>query len=120
MTLQFLCQGFATEIRHIKRIHTHTNDLALLFLNRETRVEEKDRVAFLVQLGDEHIDGESRLHATYGRNDALGRDIEVHEGTNELATPVFDLGDTRNERILGAIARLEGFVLGCYTDLLGR
>ena len=119
MAFQLGSQCFATIVCHIKRIHSHAYHLTLLFLHREAWVKKEDRIAFLIQLRYQHIDGKRCLHTAYGRHDALGRDVQVHKRSHELATPVFHLGDAGDERVFGAHASFECFVLSGNTYLFG-
>ena len=119
MAFEFFSEGFSSEVRHIESLHAHSDDRALLFLHRETGVDEEHRVALFVELGDGQVERERRLHGAYRGHDTIGRDVQSDECPHELAAPVLHLGNTRDERIVRAATFFQRFVLCSDTHRLG-
>ena len=119
MAFEFFSEGFSTEVRHIESLHAHADDRALLFLHRETGVDEEHRVALFVELRDGQVERERCLHGAYRGHDTIGRDVQSDECPHELAAPVLHLGNTRDERIVRAATFFQRFVLRSDTHRLG-
>ena len=120
MAFQFRLQCFPPETGNIETIHAHTNDLALLLLDGETRVDKKDGITLFVELGHRKIESKSRLHTAHSRDNTIIGNVKSDECTDEFTSPMFNLGNTCNNGVMSGIAIKQCLMFGFDTDLLGR
>ena len=119
VAFQFGAQFLAAVLIHVEGLIFEAEHAVLLFLDREARVDEERRVAFLAGAHEGHKGGHAGHHGAHGGDAVLGVHFQVDEVLDEAGGLPFDVGNALNVGVDGGNAVFQGLDLCFHAYVAG-